>query len=113
MFPPLLNHQTIKIAESGIENVSSCREDAHEPGYDAVLVGEALVKAQDPQSLLKELTACSLRFAESKNAETAATAAKEGADFIGMILTPGVSPNCHVGGSEKNCGVHEKMVQLL
>jgi indole-3-glycerol phosphate synthase len=44
----------IKIAESGIENGSHA-EKMRRAGYDAVLVGEALVKAQDPQSLLKEL----------------------------------------------------------
>jgi indole-3-glycerol phosphate synthase len=50
-FPPSI----IKVAESGIEG----KEHAwlmRRAGYDAVLVGEALVTAQDPEGLIRELT---------------------------------------------------------
>ncbi len=46
--------RTIKVAESGIENA----EDASRMkacGYDAILVGEALVKCADPQHLIEEM----------------------------------------------------------
>lgn len=51
---PHFSTSIIKVAESGIEN----KEHAARmrcAGYDAVLVGEALVKAQDPKTLIQEL----------------------------------------------------------
>lgn len=50
-FPP----HVIKVAESGIEN----GKDAHQmrsAGYDAVLVGEALVRSSDPAQLIEEMS---------------------------------------------------------
>jgi indole-3-glycerol phosphate synthase len=49
-----LGGAAVTVAESGIW----CRADArrmHDAGYDAVLVGEALVRADDPAALLREL----------------------------------------------------------
>lgn len=54
---PLIPQGIVKVAESGI----SSREDAlrmRKAGYDAVLVGEALVKAHSPQELIKKLSVC-------------------------------------------------------
>ncbi len=53
-FPP----DVVRISESGIADAASARK-VFEVGYDAVLVGEALVKAPDPAALLEELSLCS------------------------------------------------------
>lgn len=53
----LFSAGVIKVAESGIET----RQDAarmRKVGYDAILVGEALVKSQDPKSLIQEFVSC-------------------------------------------------------
>ena len=51
---PHFSATVVKVAESGIFNGHHATQ-MRKAGYDAVLVGEALVKANDPQSLLKEL----------------------------------------------------------
>lgn len=48
-----LPESAIKIAESGIEDTSLARE-YHAAGYAAVLVGETLVKSEDPASWIRE-----------------------------------------------------------
>jgi len=53
----LIPPHVCKIAESGIQT----KEDAarmKQAGYDAILVGESLVKAPDPAAFLKELILC-------------------------------------------------------
>ncbi len=49
--------QCIKIAESGIRNVDDAKR-MRQAGFDAVLVGESLVTAQDPKTLLEEFRQC-------------------------------------------------------
>ena len=46
----------VAVAESAIRSVDDARRMA-DAGYDAVLVGEALVRAADPSALVAELTA--------------------------------------------------------
>lgn len=46
----------VKVAESGILNGEDARE-MRQSGFDAILVGEALVKAEDPAQLLRSLYA--------------------------------------------------------
>ena len=53
LFPP----HVVRVSESGIATASDARK-LGDAGYDAVLVGEALVRSADPASLVKELTAC-------------------------------------------------------
>ena len=51
---PLIPSHLIKVAESGIHT----HEDAQrmrKSGYDAVLVGEALVRSENPKNLIEEL----------------------------------------------------------
>src|SRR5690606_18251028 len=51
---PVIADVPVTIAESGIFVGSDARRMA-DAGYDAVLVGEALVRAEDPTALLHEL----------------------------------------------------------
>lgn len=49
---PKIPHHIYKVAESGISNVDDARR-AREAGADAILVGEALVRAADPRELIQ------------------------------------------------------------
>lgn len=51
---PYFSEGIIKVAESGIENRDHAKR-MRKAGYNAVLIGESLVKAKDPQALVKEL----------------------------------------------------------
>lgn len=51
---PLLPAGRVRVAESGVSNQAGARRMAA-AGYDAILVGEALVKADDPASFIKQL----------------------------------------------------------
>ncbi len=53
---PLLPASLVLVAESGIQDAAGMRA-MREAGADAVLVGEALMRAADPVSKLRELTA--------------------------------------------------------
>jgi indole-3-glycerol phosphate synthase len=46
---------TLRVAESGVRNVADARS-LREAGFDAVLVGETLVTANDPGRLVSDLT---------------------------------------------------------
>ena len=50
MLPP----EVIAVAESAIRSIDDARRVAA-AGFDAVLVGEALVRADDPAALVREL----------------------------------------------------------
>jgi indole-3-glycerol phosphate synthase len=54
---PLIPSHIVKIAESGIHTIEDARR-MKQAGYDAILVGESLVKARDPVAFLKELISC-------------------------------------------------------
>lgn len=49
--------EVVRVSESGIAGVADARKVA-EAGYDAVLVGEALVRSPDPAALVAELSSC-------------------------------------------------------
>ena len=51
---PLLPRTTVVVAESGIRDAAGARA-LREAGADAVLVGEALMRAGDPAALIREL----------------------------------------------------------
>jgi indole-3-glycerol phosphate synthase len=53
---PSLAGRRIRVAESGVSNVAGAARMAT-AGYDAILVGEALVTADDPAALIRELRA--------------------------------------------------------
>jgi indole-3-glycerol phosphate synthase len=53
LLAPHFSSSVIKVAESGIFNAAHAAR-MHLAGYDAILVGEALVKADDPQALIEE-----------------------------------------------------------
>jgi indole-3-glycerol phosphate synthase len=53
---PMLSSVPVKVGESGIHNGGDAARMAA-AGYDAVLVGESLVRAGDPAALLAELRA--------------------------------------------------------
>jgi indole-3-glycerol phosphate synthase len=52
---PLIEPAAVRVAESGIWRAEDARR-MRSAGYDAVLVGEALVKAKDPSALIRELS---------------------------------------------------------
>ncbi len=52
---PFLGPAEVKVAESGIFTAADASR-MQEAGYDAILVGEALVKSSDPAALIKELS---------------------------------------------------------
>jgi len=55
---PLFPAHVVRVSESGIADAATARK-VRDAGYDAALVGEALVKAADPARLVAELSACS------------------------------------------------------
>jgi len=50
---PFIPDSVIKVAESGITEPALARE-YHRAGFDAVLIGEALVKSDDPEQFIRE-----------------------------------------------------------
>lgn len=51
---PLIPNSLVKVAESGIKTVEDAQR-VYRAGYDAALVGEALVRAEDPEKLIREM----------------------------------------------------------
>jgi indole-3-glycerol phosphate synthase len=51
LFPP----EVVRVSESGIASAAAARQVA-DAGYDAILVGEALVRSADPAALIEELS---------------------------------------------------------
>lgn len=52
---PLLESVPVTVAESGIAGADDARR-MRDAGYDAVLVGEALVRSANPAGLIEELS---------------------------------------------------------
>lgn len=106
--------ETVICALSGIsshQDVQDCKND----GVNAVLVGEAIVRAPDTSKFIQEL--CSgiatpppqvetkpliVKICGTRSAEAAAEAVKAGADMVGMILVPGT----------KRCVSHETALAI-
>ncbi len=55
----LVPPDVVAVAESAIRSVDDARRVA-EAGFDAILVGEALVRAEDPTALVRELSAATV-----------------------------------------------------
>lgn len=106
--------ETIICALSGINthaDVQDCKND----GVNAVLVGEAIMRAPDASKFIREL--CSgitasppnvetppliVKICGTRSAEAAAEAVNAGADMVGMILVPG----------SKRCVSHETALAI-
>lgn len=105
---------TIICALSGINthaDVQDCKND----GVNAVLVGEAIMRARDASKFIREL--CSgitasppkvetqpliVKICGTRSAEAAAEAVNAGADMVGMIMVPGT----------KRCVSHETALAI-
>lgn len=97
----LVPKEVIICALSGInshKDVQDCKND----GVNAVLVGEAIMRAPDASKFIHELCAGTtapspkvetppliVKICGTRSAEAAAEAVKAGADLVGMILVPG------------------------
>lgn len=106
--------ETIICALSGINthaDVQDCKND----GVNAVLVGEAIMRAPDASKFIREL--CSgitasppkvetppliVKICGTRSAEAAAEAVNAGADMVGMIMVPGT----------KRCVSHETALAI-
>lgn len=110
----MVPQDVIICALSGINthaDVQDCKND----GVNAILVGEAIMRAPDTSKFIQELcsgtTALSptvetqpliVKICGTRSAEAAAEAIKAGADLIGMILVPGT----------KRCVSHETALAI-
>lgn len=110
----MIPKETIICALSGInshQDVQDCKND----GVNAVLVGEAIMRAPDASEFIRELcsgTATSpppvetppliVKICGTRSAEAAAEAVKAGADMVGIILVPGT----------KRCVSHEVALEI-
>ncbi|KAF3769950.1 hypothetical protein M406DRAFT_270954 [Cryphonectria parasitica EP155] len=110
----MVPQETIICALSGInshKDVQDCKSD----GVNAVLVGEAIMRAPDASIFIHEL--CSgatappakanalpllVKICGTRSAEAAVEAVKAGADLVGMILVPGT----------KRCVSHETALAI-
>ena len=106
--------ETIICALSGINthgDVVVCQND----GVDAILVGEAIMRAKDASQFIQQLCSGSVmpsatsdagpplvKICGTRSAEAAAEAVKCGADLVGMILVPG----------SKRCVSHETALAI-
>lgn len=106
--------ETIICALSGINSHSDV-QDCKNDGVNAVLVGEAIMRAPDASKFIREL--CSgitaptprveaqpliVKICGTRSAEAAAEAVNAGADMVGMIMVPGT----------KRCVSHETALAI-
>lgn len=110
----MVPQDVIICALSGI-NTHSDVQDCKNDGVNAILVGEAIMRAPDTTKFIQEL--CSgtttlfpkveaqpliVKICGTRSAEAATEAIKAGADLIGMILVPGT----------KRCVTHETALAI-
>ncbi|KAL8371446.1 hypothetical protein RB595_001310 [Gaeumannomyces hyphopodioides] len=119
----MVPQHTILCALSGInthDNVLACKKD----GVDAVLVGEAIMRAPDASSFIRQLcsgntpppspdvTPLLVKVCGTRTTEAALEAAKAGADLVGIILVPGarrcVSDDAALSISSALRGLHSE-----
>lgn len=82
---PLIPAGVITVAESGIHTPEQAKR-MRELGYDAILVGEALVKAENPARLIAAMRGVQVKICGVTHPEDAFYAASKDADYIGIIF---------------------------
>lgn len=84
---PFLPPQAITVAESGIHTPEQAQK-MRALGFDAILVGEALVRSNDPSRILSSMKqSIQVKICRVTHPEDAEYAAKLGADYIGIIFS--------------------------
>lgn len=88
---PKIPKGVLKVAESGIQTIEQSRE-LFDRGFDALLVGETLVKSTHPKRMI-QLMKRRVKICGIKDPETAHFAAMCGADYIGLVFDPNSKRN--------------------
>jgi len=110
----MVPENTIICALSGINTYQDVLENKQD-GVNAVLVGEAIMRAPDATQFISQLcsgvdapaqndkpSALFVKICGTRSAEAATEAVKSGADFVGICLVPGV----------KRCITHETALEI-
>jgi indole-3-glycerol phosphate synthase / phosphoribosylanthranilate isomerase len=85
----LRDHETVVVAESGVHSRAQAAA-AELAGADAILVGSALMRAEDPAARLRELLSRPLvKVCGLTREEDVAAAVDAGADLLGFIFAEG------------------------
>ncbi|MCH9613820.1 MAG: Tryptophan biosynthesis protein TrpCF [Chlamydiia bacterium] len=96
---PKIPRGVLKVAESGIQTIEQARE-LFDRGFDALLIGETLVKAKDPERLI-QLMKRRVKICGVKDPDTAHFAASHGADYIGLVFDKNSKRNIDVAMAKK------------
>jgi indole-3-glycerol phosphate synthase / phosphoribosylanthranilate isomerase len=107
---PLVPRDRVFVAESGIQNQMDAAR-ARAWGADAILVGEALMRASDPEAMARELTTASggataaffersghpfVKICGLATEEQARAVTRLGADAFGLVFAPMAPPHRRV-----------------
>lgn len=96
---PKIPDGVLKVAESGIQTIEQARE-LFDRGFDAILVGEMLVKALNPKRMI-QLMKRRVKICGVKDPEIAQFAASNGADYIGLIFDENSKRNIELDMAKK------------